>query len=147
MDVQVLNGGKAVEDSRKYAVGVFKDNKLHLTQVKGVITMRPNLGYLDKSDKRAKIEGRLTDPDDPEPEPKLEAVTVKFSKGEAEKQRKEKSYQSIKSKEQEEPWINLRFNQMKSARGQDERQNLICDDMDKKLQVDTQPKQYLNKLK
>ena len=42
----------------------------------------------------------------------LEAVTVKFSKGEAEKQRKEKSYQSIKNKEQEEPWVNLRFNQV-----------------------------------
>ena len=26
-------------------------------QVKGVLTVRPNLAYLDKSDKRAKIEG------------------------------------------------------------------------------------------
>ncbi len=39
-------------------------------------------------------------------------MTVKFSKGDAEKQRREKTYQSIKNKQEEEPWINLRFNQV-----------------------------------
>jgi len=147
MDFQVLNGGKAVDDSRRYAAGLISNNRLHLTQVKGVLTMRPNLGYLDKSDKRAKAEGRSTDPDEPEIEPKIEAVTVKFSKGDAEKQRREKTYQSIKSKQEEEPWINLRFNQMGSAKWEDESQNLLCDDMDKKVNVDPVPQKYLQSMK
>jgi hypothetical protein len=38
--------------------GILNDNELHLTEVKGVLSVRPNLTYLDKSDKRAKQEGR-----------------------------------------------------------------------------------------
>ena len=37
---------------------------------------------------------------------------MKFSKGDADKQRREKTYQSMKNKQEEEPWINLRFNQV-----------------------------------
>jgi len=148
MDVQVLTGGKAVDDSSRYAVGIISNNKLHLTQLSGVLTVRPNLGYLDKSDKRAKAEGRNVDPDDVEPEkPKLEAVTVKFSKGEAENKRKDKTYQSLKNKEQEEAWVNLRFNQLRSAKWEDESQNLICDALDKKIKLDLPPQKYLDALK
>ena len=31
--LQVLTGGKAVDDSSRYAVGIISNNKLHLTQV------------------------------------------------------------------------------------------------------------------
>ena len=30
---KILDGGKAVDDSKRYAVGIIKDGKLHLTQV------------------------------------------------------------------------------------------------------------------
>jgi hypothetical protein len=40
-----------------HAAGILNDNELHLTEVKGVLSVRPNLTYLDKSDKRAKQEG------------------------------------------------------------------------------------------
>ncbi len=37
----------------------FRMDEVYMNfQVKGVLTMRPNLGYLDKSDKRAKAEGK-----------------------------------------------------------------------------------------
>ena len=38
--------------------GILNDNELHLTEVKGVLSVRPNLTYLDKSDRRAKQEGK-----------------------------------------------------------------------------------------
>ena len=40
-----------------YLTGILNDNELHLTEVKGVLSVRPNLTYLDKSDRRAKQEG------------------------------------------------------------------------------------------
>lgn len=151
MDTQVLSGGRAVADTSRYAVGIINNGELHLTQVKGVLTVRPNLNYLDKSDKRAKAEGRTADPDDPTPEQdeKPEAVTVKFSKGENDRSAKwkEKSYQHMIKKEEEEPWINLQFSQVKSTRWEDESQNLFCNAMEHQIPADQSPDQYLQALK
>ena len=54
MDKQVLVGSSAVEKTGRYAVGILNDNELHLTQLEGVLSLRPSLGYLDKSDMRSK---------------------------------------------------------------------------------------------
>lgn len=78
---------------------------------------RPSLGYLDKGDTRAKADGRLAaDPDDPEPvDVKPEAVTVKFARGDPERNQKykEKSYEYQKKVQEEEPWVEAHFNQMR----------------------------------
>jgi len=151
MDTQVLSGGRAVNDTSRYAVGILNNNELHLTKVKGVLTVRPNLTYLDKSDKRAKSEGRNLDPDDPTPENdvKPEAVTVKFTKGENDRSVKwaEKSYRSHLKREEEEPWRDMRFNQLRSVKWDDESQNLFCDSMDNKIKFDLPPDQYLGSFK
>ncbi|XP_023330513.1 DNA-directed RNA polymerase III subunit RPC5 [Eurytemora carolleeae] len=122
---------------------------MHLTQVKGVLSVRPNLNYLDKSDKRAKVEGRTVDPDDPETESKPEAVTVKFSKGENDRSLKwkEKSYSTMIKREEEEPWIDMKFNQVRSRRWDDESQNLFCEKMEENIDLDLPSNQYLNKFK
>jgi len=151
MDTQVLFGGKAVKDTKRYTVGIINNNELHLTQVTGVLTVRPNLSYLDKSDKRAKSEGRITDPDDPgtENETKPEAVTVKFSKGENDRiaKWKEKSYETMIKKEEEESWVNMKFNQLRSTKWDDESQNLFCENMDKEISFDLPSEKYLESLK
>merc|ERR1719228_2514333 len=69
MNKQVLVGSSAVSKSGRYAVGLLNDNELHLTSVKGVLSIRPSLGYLDKSDSRAKAEGRTLAESDNSNEP------------------------------------------------------------------------------
>ena len=88
MDKQMLMGQsvetRGSQGGSRYAVARMVNGKLHLTGVKGVLQLRPSLGYMDKSDKTARAEGRLrdTDPDEPEEEEerKPQAVTVKFSR-------------------------------------------------------------------
>ena len=79
MDKQTLIGSSAVDKTGRYAVGILNDNELHLTQLEGVLSLRPSLGYLDKSDLRSKTS--VPDPDAEAPDIKPEAVTVKFARG------------------------------------------------------------------
>jgi len=152
MDKQVLAGTAAVTDCKRYAVGILNDNELHLTKVEGVLSLRPSLTYLDKSDKTAKAEGRLTDPDDPtdDNEVKTEAVTVKFARGDPEKNKrwKEKSYEFQLAKQSEEPWEEMNFNQMKSRSWEEESQGMFCSAMDTDVKdLDLPPDKYLSALK
>jgi len=150
MDSQVLTGGRAVTDTNRYAVGILNNNELHLTQVKGVMSVRPNLTYLDKSDKRSKQEGRNLDPDEPaEVDEKPEAITVKFNKPQTERtiKWKEKSYQTHIKKEADEPWLNMHFNQLRSVRWDDESQNLFCENMHQNVEFKLPSEQYLQSFK
>jgi DNA-directed RNA polymerase-3 subunit RPC5 len=118
--LQVLVGASAAARTGRYAVGVLNDNELHLTALEGVLAIRPSLGYLDRSDTRARAEGRAAaDPDDPVDgtagEVKPEAVTVKFARGDPERNKKykEKSYEHHQKMQAEEAWVEARFHQMK----------------------------------
>ena len=55
-----------------------------------------------------------------------EAVTVKFSKGENDRSLKwkEKSYSTMIKREEEEPWIDMKFNQVN--RGITDKQMIFC---------------------
>ena len=139
----MLVSTKAHLDTSRYAVGILGSNEFHVTPISSVLHMRPDLKYLDKSDKTAKAEGRaLDDPDDPaekpggaggsgQDAPELKAVTVRFSKGgDAAKKYKEKSYEYQMKKAEEEPWRVTRFHHVKSSRWEDETQLLFCRKMD-----------------
>jgi len=152
MDRQVLTSSRAVADCGRYAVGILNDNELHLTEVKSILHMRPCLGYLDKGDKTAKSEGRvLDDPDDPVEETEdIKPVTVKFAKGDPEKNKKymEKTYAYQQKKAEEEPWIKARFHQIKSEVWEDESQKMFCSKMeDEVTELDLPPDKYLESLK
>ncbi len=94
MDKQTLTSTRSVSDPARYAVGILGGRELHVTSLASILTLRPDLRYLDKSDKTARAEGRLlpTDnPDDPPPPAAaaggdsgaedLKQVTVRFAKG------------------------------------------------------------------
>ena len=51
MDRITLVSQKSVKDPSRYAVGIFNGNELHLTPLKGIVSLKPNLNYLDKSDR------------------------------------------------------------------------------------------------
>jgi len=168
MDKQLLTGARAVTDCGRYAVGILDNNELHLTRVEGMLHLRPSLGYLDKSDRTAKAEGRVaTDPDDPtETETKPEAVTVKFARvgdvrdafekliltiqGDPERNKKfkEKSYDYQMKRVEEEPWVEAKFHQMKTGNWEEVSQRMFCGAMDTDVKtLDETPERYLYSLK
>jgi len=153
MDKQVLCGTAAVTDPGRYAVGILDNNELHLTEVKGLLHLRPSLGYLDKSDRTAKSEGRVSaDPDDPtETEVKPpEAVTVKFARGDPERNKKykEKSYDYQMKRVEEEPWVETNFHQLKTGAWEEVSQRMFCGKMEHDVKsLDETPERYLYSLK
>lgn len=83
MDKQVLVGQSGGCGSGRYSVAkLTEDRQLHLTEIQGILQVRPSLNYMDKSDRIAKQEGKFKDePDDPDmEEEKPQAVTVRFSR-------------------------------------------------------------------
>lgn len=54
MDKLVLTSSKALSDTSRYAVGVMRDNSLHLSPITTVLAMRPSFSYLDQADKRGR---------------------------------------------------------------------------------------------
>merc|ERR1719357_1283439 len=152
MDKQTLRGAAPINDPGRYAIGILDNNELHLTEVKGMLHLRPSLGYLDKSDRVAKAEGRVAaDPDDPpEPEVKPEAVTVKFARGDPERNRKykEKSYDYQMKRVEEEPWVETRFHQLKTGAWEEVSQRMFCGAMEHDVKsLDETPERYLYSLK
>jgi len=151
MDKQVLVGSSAVEKTGRYAVGILNDNELHLTQLEGVLSLRPSLGYLDKSDMRSKTSTADSDAE-AAADVKPEAVTVKFARGDPEKNKKykEKSFEYQKKLQGEEAWVEADFNQMTGATWDAESQRMFCgaDAMDKMVtSVVDSPDEYLLSLK
>ena len=58
MDKQILESTRAVSDTSNYAMAIYHDKELHITPLQGIVHLRPSLGYLDMSDKRAKEEAK-----------------------------------------------------------------------------------------
>ena len=54
MDKLVLTSSKALSETSRYAVGIVRDNSLHLTPVSKVLALRPSFSYLDQADKRGR---------------------------------------------------------------------------------------------
>jgi len=149
MDKQTLVGTSAVEKTGRYAVAILNDNELHLTQVEGVVSLRPSLGYLDKSDLRSKTSAG-TDPDAEAPDVKPEAVTVKFARGDPEKNKKykERSFEYQQKLQDEEAWVEADFNQMKGPTWDAESQKMFCGAMDNTVApMEKSPDDYLLSLK
>ncbi|KAK3265228.1 hypothetical protein CYMTET_26075 [Cymbomonas tetramitiformis] len=94
-----------------YAVGLLKNNALHLVPVHAVVQMRPSMTYLDSAE-RAEASGKKPSKDDTEEEETTEEVTavqVQFKRHETEREaeRRLNSYAETKRKEDEEAWVEL----------------------------------------
>ena len=122
-------------------MGIFKGQELHLTPINGVISLKPTLNYLDKSDKTAKMEGRpklneQSSDDESAMEESGEAsvqkIGVKFVKDTTERslEMKKKSFEYQQKMAEEEPWTYLKYHHVKSQKWLDETQNLFCQKLD-----------------
>jgi DNA-directed RNA polymerase-3 subunit RPC5 len=172
MDKQVLSSTRALKDTSRYAVGILGGNELHITPVKSVLHLRPDLKYLDKSDKTARAEGRtLEDIDDPDPVAsgagggvgageEYKGVSVRFSRegvSDAAKKNRERSYEYQQKKLEEEAWRVTRFHHLKTTQWEEESQKMFCKKMDEEASAATtstsvagaegsDAKEYLRKL-
>ena len=62
MDKITLTSCQSVKKPSRYAVGIFNGkNELHLTPLEGIVSMKPTLQYLDKSDKTGKSDKVVLD--------------------------------------------------------------------------------------
>ena len=48
MDKISLSSTKAIKNANNYAVGIYNGSELHLTPIRGVVSLKPSLNYLDK---------------------------------------------------------------------------------------------------
>ncbi|KAG7209766.1 hypothetical protein KM043_011389 [Ampulex compressa] len=111
MDKTVLQSARALPNCSNYAVGVFQDGELHITPLRGVIQMRPQFNYLDKSDKRAREEAKNMgeEVEEEEESPKQVNVTFARQKPEFVKKMQEQSFQHHTQKSLEERWIHTKY--------------------------------------
>nr|ACO15732.1 DNA-directed RNA polymerase III subunit RPC5 [Caligus clemensi] len=138
MDKQLLTSSRTLKDPSRYAIGLISpEGKLHLNAIKDTLVIRPDLTYLDKSDKTAKSEGRTltNNPEEQELEEALEEendlkqVTVKFAKTDNEtfKKNREKTYDYKKNKDEMEKWVPMKYNPHQSETAKAEYKKLYCD--------------------
>ncbi|QQP37956.1 DNA-directed RNA polymerase III subunit RPC5, partial [Caligus rogercresseyi] len=148
MDKQILLSSRAIKDPSRYAIGLISQGKLHLTPLKDILVIRPDLSYLDKSDKTAKSrEQDFEEAMEGEEEPKQ--VTVKFAKTDSEtlKKNREKTYDYQKKKEFMEKWIPMTYNSGDSEEAKTEFSKLICDNEEGKVNQDVEGGKYLDNFK
>ncbi|XP_054003978.1 DNA-directed RNA polymerase III subunit RPC5 [Hylaeus anthracinus] len=149
MDKTVLQSSRALPNCSNYAVGVFQDRELHLTPLRGIIQMRPQFNYLDKSDKRCREDGKNPgeDYEDEEEGPKQVSVTFARQKPEFMKKMQEQSFQHHAQKSLEERWIHTNYVQANSTQAELTRLEMFCSTTDETVNtLNLSSQQYLDLL-
>ncbi|XP_031837330.1 RNA polymerase III subunit E isoform X2 [Nomia melanderi] len=128
MDKTVLHSSRALPNCSNYAIGVFQEGELHLTPLRGVVQMRPQFNYLDKSDKRVRDEAKNMGDDLEEEEegPKQVNVTFARQKPEFMKKMQEQSFQHQTQKSLEERWIHTKYIPTNSTQAELTRLEMFC---------------------
>ncbi|EFX88642.1 hypothetical protein DAPPUDRAFT_206352 [Daphnia pulex] len=126
MDKITYTSTKALLDPGRFAVGIVVDNELHLNPLHGILHVKPNFPYLDKSEKNLKDTDEPTESGDEEEV--AEQITVKFARTETDRSKalREKSYGFLQKKNAEEPWYNTKFYSLNSEESMLEKNRLIC---------------------
>ena len=149
MDKTVLQSFRALPNCSNYAVGIFQDGELHVTPLKGVIQMRPQFNYLDKSDKRVREEAKNMgeEVDEEEEGPKQVSVTFARQKPEFMKKMQEQSFQHHAQKSLEERWIHTNYIPANGTQAELTRLEMFCSATDETVNtLNLSTQQYLDQL-
>lgn len=149
MDKTILQSSRALPNCSNYAVGIFQDGELHVTPLKGVIQMRPQFNYLDKSDKRVREEAKNMGEefDEEEEGPKQVSVTFARQKPEFMKKMQEQSFQHHTQKSLEERWIHTNYVPATSTQAELARLEMFCSATDETVnRLNLSTGQYLDLL-
>ncbi|XP_049869429.1 DNA-directed RNA polymerase III subunit RPC5 [Pectinophora gossypiella] len=111
MDKIVYESSNPCTETAHYAVAVLQDKELHLTPMQAIVQLRPSYSYYDKQEKRKHDKSKAENSDDEEKEPEAQQVTVKFARQETEvaKKAREKSFEAITLRLNEEAWHDALF--------------------------------------
>lgn len=125
MDKQTFLSSLPMDNVDKYIVGILQDGEVHVSQLSGILQMRPSYSYFDKLDKRNKAEKKAENEADIDDE-ELKQVTVQFSRIENEKMKKARERVNFTEKGVDEPWCEIMFHKKKSTAAELEKQKLFA---------------------
>ncbi|XP_043598395.1 DNA-directed RNA polymerase III subunit RPC5 isoform X2 [Bombus pyrosoma] len=149
MDKTVLQSSRALPNCSNYGIGIFQDGELHITPLKGIIQLRPEFNYLDKSDKRIRDDAKNMGEDYEEEEegPKQVNVTFARQKPEFMKKMQEQSFQHHTKKSLEERWIHTNYVPVNGAQAELTRLEMFCSATDETVNtLNISTEQYLDLL-
>ncbi|XP_034243613.1 DNA-directed RNA polymerase III subunit RPC5 [Thrips palmi] len=148
MDRMTLKSSRLLSDTSNYAIGVLNEGELHLTPLKGIVSLRPTFSYLDKSDKRQanKNQEELSGGEEEE---ELKQVNVKFARQESERVKKarEQSYDYHNKLSSSEPWYHTEYVIPQTDVAELERAKLYCSNISEQVaDLSLNSTDYLNYL-
>lgn len=111
MDKQVLTSSASGVGTGRYAIGAFRNGEFHLTPLKGVVQLRPDMSFLDRSDaakSKAELDDSANDDDYDEEAKPVRARYVARETDEA-KARRMASYEFLQKRHEDEEWVRMRF--------------------------------------
>ncbi|XP_032674592.1 DNA-directed RNA polymerase III subunit RPC5-like [Odontomachus brunneus] len=100
---------QSVTDCSNYAIGIFQNNELHITPLKGILEMQPQFNYLDKSDKRSKYKKHAPEEINSNEEENMVLMHTMKQQSESIKKLQEQSFKHDSKKNQEENWIHTTY--------------------------------------
>lgn len=147
MDKIVLTSERTLSDCSNFAIGVFQDDELHITPLKGMLHMKLQCDYLDENDKRSKDGAKGTGEDGDKDEDAM-PVQVTFAKHLPDnlKRMQEQSFQHHTKKSQEEPWIHTSYIPFYDSQTELTRMEMFCPSADESVNLNLVPKNYLSVL-
>ncbi|KAL2740836.1 DNA-directed RNA polymerase III subunit RPC5 [Vespula squamosa] len=149
MDKTVLHSSRALPECTNYAAAVYQDGELHITPLKGIIQLRPQFNYLDKSDKRAREEAKTIGEDVEEEDEGPKQVNVTFDRQTPDflKKMQEQSFQHFSKKSSEEKWIHTSYAPVNSTQAELTRLEMFCSSTEESINaLNLTNKQYLELL-
>ncbi|XP_011634494.1 DNA-directed RNA polymerase III subunit RPC5-like [Pogonomyrmex barbatus] len=145
MDKLVLTSERALPDCSNFAVGVFQDDELHITPLKGMLHMKLQCDYLDENDKH--VRDGTKGEDDAEEEDNATPVKVTFARHLPDnlKKMQEQSFQHHYKKSQEERWIHTNYISAYDIQAESTRMEMFCPSIEESINnLNLTQKHYLH---
>jgi len=131
--MQILTSAPSGTEISRYAVGVLRNNELHLTPLRSIIQLRPSYTYVDSQ--AAKLAAEMSanaGADSSEGEDDTRPVTVRFKPHESEDAlaRRMASFEYHQQQVDEEAWVPVQHFPVGSEESEMERWQLFADHID-----------------
>lgn len=130
LEKQTLTSSTAADKPRNHAVGAFRNGELHLTPIKGIVEMRPNLPYLDQADVsnvKCKAETGEANDDEEEEEAKLVRPRMMAHESDEAKAKRLASYEFLRRQLEDEEWVKMRHHGVQNDASGRSRERLFAE--------------------
>jgi DNA-directed RNA polymerase III subunit RPC5 len=133
------HGGTRVAPVTNYAIGIVRENELHLTPVHAIMQMRPMFKHVNEAARRETED--MDDGTQAEDAPK----EVMFKKKESERatEARQRSYAHKKSQEEAEQWVELAVKDPESDTAKQEFEQMYCSQQQRRIKFREGTRAYL----